>query len=139
MAADYLAAPGEWIWSSLLTDDPAAEAPTFYKAVFGYEVFDLPRDDDAQHIGPRRRRLRACRHPYACRPAIVIRTGSTSSGSRTPAASAAQAVALGGRILVEPRADRHGGQVAVVADPQGAPIGLMEWSDQYTQDEAELK
>jgi hypothetical protein len=40
---------------------------------------------------------------------------------------------------VEPRADRHGGQLAVVADPQGAPIGLMEWSDQYTHDEAELK
>ena len=53
--------------------------------------------------------------------------------------TAAQAVALGGRILVEPRADRHGGQLAVVADPQGAPIGLMEWSDQYTHDEAELK
>jgi uncharacterized protein len=48
-SADYLAEPGEWIWSSLLTTDPAQSAD-FYKAVFGYEVFDLPRDDDAQHV-----------------------------------------------------------------------------------------
>ena len=42
---------------------------------------------------------------------------------------AAKAVALGGRVLVEPHVDRHGGKVAVVADPTGAPFGLMEWSD----------
>jgi uncharacterized protein len=39
----------------------------------------------------------------------------------------AKVVALGGRVLVEPRFDRHGGRVAVVADPQGAPFGLLEW------------
>jgi hypothetical protein len=43
--------------------------------------------------------------------------------------TAAHAVALGGRVLVEPRTDRHGGKVSVVADPMGAPVGLMEWSD----------
>jgi len=32
-------------------------------------------------------------------------------------------------VLVEPRVDRHGGKVAVVADPTGAPFGLLEWSD----------
>ena len=42
---------------------------------------------------------------------------------------AAQAVALGGRMLVGPRLDRHGGKVAVVADPAGAPFGLLEWPD----------
>jgi predicted enzyme related to lactoylglutathione lyase len=36
--------------------------------------------------------------------------------------------ALGGKILVEPRVDRHGGLIAVVADPLGAPFGLMEWT-----------
>ena len=41
----------------------------------------------------------------------------------------ARAVALGGRILVEPRVDRHGGKLAVVADPAGARFGLMEWTD----------
>lgn len=134
---DYLAAPGEWIWSSLLTDDPSASA-AFYKAVFGYEVFDLPRDDDAQHtVLAADDYARAGIHslPPGHRHPHWINFVRVADASRI----AAQAVALGGRILVEPRADRHGGQLAVVADPQGAPIGLMEWSDQYTHDEAELK
>jgi len=37
--------------------------------------------------------------------------------------------------LVEPRMDRHGGMVAVMADPAGAPFGLMEWSDSDTKEE----
>jgi predicted enzyme related to lactoylglutathione lyase len=45
------------------------------------------------------------------------------------AAVSAKVVALGGRVLVEPHVDRHGGNVAVVADPAGAVFGLMEWSD----------
>ena len=51
------------------------------------------------------------------------------------AESAAKAAALGGRVLVEPRVDRHGGMLAVVADPAGAPVGLMEWSDSDTKTE----
>ena len=38
---DVLAAPGEWIWSSLITSDADADA-AFYQALFDYEVFDLP-------------------------------------------------------------------------------------------------
>jgi hypothetical protein len=135
--ADYLAAPGEWIWSSLLTDDPSRSA-AFYKAVFGYEVFDLPSDDDAQHVILATDDFaRAGIHslPAGHRHAHWINFIRVADASR----SAAQAVELGGRILVEAHADRHGGQVAVIADPQGAPIGLMEWSDQDTHDAAELK
>jgi len=46
----------------------------------------------------------------------------------------AKVVALGGRVLVEPRIDRHGGKVAVVADPSGAPFGLLEWTDTNTKE-----
>ena len=48
--------------------------------------------------------------------------------------SAARVVALGGRVLVEPHPDRHGGMVAVVADPWGAAFGLLEWSDSETKE-----
>ena len=41
--------------------------------------------------------------------------------------AAAKAAALGGHVLVEPHPDRHGGMIAVVADPSGAPFGLLEW------------
>jgi hypothetical protein len=36
-------------------------------------------------------------------------------------------------VLVEPRIDRHGGRVAIVADPLGAPFGLLEWPDDQTK------
>jgi predicted enzyme related to lactoylglutathione lyase len=124
---DVLAEPGEWIWSSLLATDPGQSA-AFYKSVFGYEVFDMPSDDGAAHII-------LSSDDYA-------RAGihSLPAGHRHPhwldfirvidaEASAAKAASLGGRILVEPYVDRHGGKIAVVSDPEGAPVGLMEWSD----------
>jgi uncharacterized protein len=132
-APDYLAQPGEWIWSSLLTGDPARSAD-FYKNVFGYEVYEAPRDDDAEHVV-------LASDDYA-------RAGihTLAPGHRHPhwlnfirvtdaAQSAARAVELGGRILVEPHLDRHGGQVAVIADPLGAPVGLLEWTDSDSKTE----
>jgi len=130
---DYLAAPGEWIWSSLLTSDPARSA-AFYKAVFGYELFDVPSDDDAQHvILATDDYARAGIHtlPPGHRHAHwlnFIRVADATQAS-------AQATALGGRILVEPYVDRHGGKVAVIADPLGAPIGVMEWTDTDSKQE----
>ena len=41
--------------------------------------------------------------------------------------AAAKVTALGGRVIVAPHLDRHGGKVALVADPQGAVFGLMDW------------
>jgi hypothetical protein len=135
--ADYLATPGEWIWSSLLTRS-VGDTAAFYQAVFGYEIFDLGSDDGAEHVilaagDYARAGIHSLppghRHPH------WINFVRVADASR----SAGQARALGGRMLVEPHPDRHGGQVAVVADPSGAPIGLMEWSDTYTRDQADLQ
>jgi hypothetical protein len=30
--------------------------------------------------------------------------------------------------------DRHGGKVAIVADPLGAPFGLLEWPDEQSKE-----
>jgi uncharacterized protein len=124
-SGDYLAAPGEWIWSSLLTTDPAHSA-AFYKAVFGYETFDL--DDDGQHFV-------LAADDYARAGVHALQPGHRHSHwlnfvrVTDTAAAVSRAVALGGRVLVEPHADRHGGQVAVLADPLGAPFGVMEWTE----------
>jgi predicted enzyme related to lactoylglutathione lyase len=132
---DFLAAPGEWIWSSVFAHDPKRSA-AFYKAVFGYDVFDLPSDDGAEHvILSSDDYARAGIHtlpPGHRRPHWLnfIRVADASESS-------AKAVALGGRILVEPYEDRHGGKISVIADPAGAPIGLMEWSE--TDSKAEPK
>ncbi len=124
---DFLAAPGEWIWSSLMTSDPDTDA-AFYQTLFDYDVFELPASRGAQHL------LLASQN-YA-------RASANSLPANTPNAHpywlnyvrvedalkmTAKVVALGGRVLVEPRVDRQGGRVAVVADTVGAPFGLLEW------------
>lgn len=126
---DFLAGPGEWIWSSLLTTDPESAAG-FYQSLFDYEVFELPASASAQH-------LLLASHNYS--RASVNTLAGTPPNARPywlnyvrvedTAAMAARVVALGGRVLVEPRLDRHGGRVAVVADPFGAPFGLLEWPE----------
>jgi predicted enzyme related to lactoylglutathione lyase len=126
---DVLAAPGEWMWSSLLTTDPDTDA-AFYQSLFDYEVFGLPADKGVQH-------LMLASGNYARASANTLPASRPSSQphwlnfirAEDVAGMAAKVVALGGRVLVEPRVDRHGGKVAVVADPMGAMFGLIEWPD----------
>jgi predicted enzyme related to lactoylglutathione lyase len=126
---DVLAAPGEWIWSSLITRDPDTAA-AFYQALFDYEVFDLPADEGVRH-------LMLASDNYARASANTLPANKPDAHSHwinyvrvdDAVKMTAKLVALGGRVLVEPRVDRHGGKVAVVADPQGARFGLLEWPD----------
>jgi predicted enzyme related to lactoylglutathione lyase len=125
---DELAANGEWIWSSAIVRDPDTDA-AFYQAVFGYEIFELPSSGGGTHLLlASDNYARASVNPlpgtgpeYRPHWLSYVRVENTT-------AMAAKVVALGGRVLVEPRADRHGGMVAVVADPSGAPFGLLEWT-----------
>ncbi|MGO9830915.1 MAG: VOC family protein [Myxococcaceae bacterium] len=131
---EVLAAPGDWIWSSLMTTDPKTDA-AFYQALFGYEVFDLPAAPGAQH-------LMLASDNYARASANTLpATGADFHPYwlnyvrvKDAVKTAAQVVALGGHVLVEPRIDRHGGMLAVVADPSGAPFGLLEWQDTETKE-----
>ena len=43
--------------------------------------------------------------------------------------SLARARGLGGKVLLEPSPGLLEGRVAVIADPTGAAIGLLEWND----------
>ena len=133
--ADDEAAPGEWIWSSLLARDPDAEAG-FYQTLLGYEVFDLPNDGSLEHLvlssdGFARAGVNALPGTSPRRHTHWLNFVRVKDAD----ASAARAVELGGRVLVQPHADRHGSKVAVVADPAGAHLGLMEWSDAVPQKE----
>jgi uncharacterized protein len=136
---DYLAAPGEWIWSSVLVRDPKQET-AFYKSLFGYDVYDLANEGgsmgEAQHYilssdNYSRAGLNALpgdskrRYPHWLNFVRVTDAADTAK----------RAVELGGRVLVEPRIDRHGGHLALLADPSGAPFGVMEWSDADTKQE----
>ncbi len=131
---DVLAMPGEWIWSSLITPDPDADV-AFYKALFNYEVFPLPEQNGAQH-------LMLASDGYA---RASMNPMPTSAPDGHPAwidfvrvddavGVGSKALSLGGRVVVPPRVDRHGGKIAVVADPQGAVFGLMEWPSTETKE-----
>lgn len=107
---------------------PGAEA-AFYQSLFSYDAFDLASDDGLEHVilssdEYARASVNSLPHDSARRRAHwlnFIRVDNTVD-------TAAKVIASGGRVLVEPHVDRHGGQVAVVADPAGAPFGLMEWT-----------
>jgi predicted enzyme related to lactoylglutathione lyase len=125
---DVLVPPGDFIWRSLMTKDPAA-AGAFYKSLFGYETFALPASPGQTHMLLASENYarasdnsmpveRPDMHPHWL--AFVRVEGVRHTLEKI--------TALGGKILVEPRVDRHGGLIAVVADPLGAPFGLMEWT-----------
>jgi len=126
---DVLVAPGEWIWSSLITSDPENGA-AFYQALCEYEVYAASADDGARHI-----MLASDNYARASVNSLPADTPGNHSHwlnyirVEDAVEMAAKAVALGGRVLVEPRVDRHGGKIAVLADPQGAPFGVLEWTD----------
>jgi len=132
---DYLAPPGAWIWSSVLARDADTDA-AFYQTVFGYDAFDIASDDGRDHVilssdDYARASVNSLpadavhRRPHWLNFVRVMDTAETAT----------RAVALGGSVLVAPRLDRHGGRLAVIADPTGAPFGVMEWTDTDSKEE----
>ena len=124
---DYLAEPGEWIWIQLLSRD-AVKAGDFYGQLAPYELFDNALSERSGS--------------YVLASAGYARAGLvTIPAERTDiqptwlpfvrVASIVDAVAraqqLGGKVLVAPRPDLADGKVAVIADPTGAAIGILEW------------
>ncbi len=126
---DVLVPQGDWIWSSLIATDPTADA-AFYKTLFGYEIYNLTDPQDAQHlILASDKFARASVNPIpsawvGAKPRWLnyIRVDNA-------AATDTKIIALGGRVIQPPHIDRHGGKIAIVADPAGALFGVMEWPE----------
>ncbi len=131
---DVMAAPGEWIWSSLITTNPDTAA-AFYQTLFDYEIFELPAKPGMQHLMfASDNYARASANSLPSDKAITPPHWLNYVRVDDTAAMTSKVIALGGKVLVEPRMDRHGGKVAVVADPSGAPFGLMEWPNAETKE-----
>jgi predicted enzyme related to lactoylglutathione lyase len=125
---DVMAAPGSWIWSSLITRDPDAAA-AFYQTLFGYDVFDSGSGENPNPLQfASNGYARACANVLPGDPARHHPHWLNYVRVVDAPAAVAKAVELGGRVLVEPRPHLEGGRMAVVADPAGAPIGLFEWT-----------
>jgi len=125
---DFLADPGDWIWIQLLCRD-ARKAAEFYRAVAGYEVAEnsnSQRENDYVLVSEKFARATIMEIPKnnpqmrsAWLPFVRV---------KNVAASVTQAEQLGGKVLLAPRPDLFEGRIAVVADPTGAAIGLLEWT-----------
>ena len=124
---DFLAEPGDWIWIQLLSRD-AKKASDFYQSVAGYEVIE-------QTAGNRLSDYVLTSGGYA---RATVRSIPSSNTKTLPSwlpfvrvenleKSLALARQFGGKVLVEPKSDLLEGKVAVIADPTGAAVGILEW------------
>jgi predicted enzyme related to lactoylglutathione lyase len=125
---DFEADPGDWIWIQLLSRD-TKKASEFYGAVCGYDVTVNPANERLSDYvlvseGYARATIRAI--PSSNQdlrptwlPFVRVKNLPESVGL---------AKQLGGQVLLEPRPDLFEGRVAVLADPTGAAIGVLEWS-----------
>lgn len=124
---DYLAEPGEWIWMQLFSRDPA-KAAAFYQQVGDYKLYPL---DDAGNrqllVKDGYSRAALSRLPDTqpdLKPAWLPFLRVADIGQ-----AITRATALGGKILLAPDSARMAGNVAIVADPTGAAVGILEWHE----------
>ncbi len=127
---DFLADPGDWIWIQLLSHD-ARQAAEFYRELGGYDILENTRSNRLSDFvltseGYARATVRSIPkdHPKV-KPGwlMFVRVKDVKE-------SVARATQLGGQVLLEPKPEHLGGKVAVVSDPTGAAIGLLEWTDE---------
>jgi len=126
---DFMADPGDWIWIQLLSRD-AKKAAEFYRTVGGYEVTE-------NTAGNRLSDYVLASKGYARATVRTIPEGKPQVQPswlpfvrvKSVRDSVALANRLGGKTLLEPKPELIEGMAAVIADPSGAAIGLLEWSD----------
>lgn len=122
--ADYTGDINEWAWLDLWTDD-VARATTFYRAVVGYEVHPVQLDG-----------LRSGAHlvsgSYA-RAGVMQKNDPRATSVWLPYVRVADAKlaadkarAAGGKVLREPVSVGRA-VAAVIADPTGAPVGIVQF------------
>lgn len=125
---DFQPEPGEWIWMQLMSRD-AKKASAFYRAVGAYEVIENTASN------------RVSDYVLTSKGYARATVGTLPEGNekvrpnwlpfvrvKKVSETVAQAGQLGGRVLIEPKPGLFDGKVAVIADPTGAAIGLLEWS-----------
>lgn len=126
---DFLPEPGDWIWIQLLSRD-ARKAAGFYSSVAGYDVIEnATGGQSGDFVLASKGYARATVRTIPPARAQVQPNWLPFVRVKNVGESVAQAKQLGGKALIEPKPELFGGKVAVIADPTGAAIGLLEWSD----------
>jgi uncharacterized protein len=128
--ADFAGELNEWVWLDLWTADVEKSAQ-FYRTVVGYETVPLASD------GPRSG-VHLVSGGFA-RAGIMQKNSQETSSTWLPylrvadaKATAEKAVAAGGKVLLAPmQLDQS--VVGIVADPTGAPVGIVQLATREAQ------
>jgi uncharacterized protein len=115
--------PGRFVWHDLLTKDVGA-AKRFYGALFGWRFEDTKRGDRAYILARSGSTLVAGMVDVSADATTGPQWLSYMSVADVDR-SVAQARTDGGQVLVEAR-NFPRARAAVIADPQGAPLGLAQ-------------
>lgn len=126
---DYLAEPGDWIWLQLFSRD-TAKAIAFYQKLGGYEVVAREHERIADaHLLVRDGYARAAISAIpASHPDVqpmwlpFVRVLDLQTTLKVVEAQ-------GGKVLMAPEASVVDSAVAIIADPTGAPLGLLQWQE----------
>lgn len=126
---DFLPEPGDWIWVQLLSRD-AKRAAAFYRTVGGYQVVENTGTNRLlDYVLTSNGYARATVRTIPRAAEQVKPTWLPFVRVKRVTESVAQAQQLGGKVLIEPNPERFDSKVAVIADPTGAAIGLLEWPE----------
>jgi uncharacterized protein len=126
---DFLADPGDWIWVQLLSRD-GRKAAEFYRAVAGYEIVENTTTNRlSDFVLTSKGYARATVRTLPADAEKVRPTWLPFVRVKNAAEAATRAGQLGGKVLIDAKPELLGGRVAVVADPTGAAVGLLEWSE----------
>jgi uncharacterized protein len=124
---DFLAEPGDWIWVQLLSRDPR-NAAEFYRAVAGYEVVENKAANRLNdYVLVSKGFARATVRTLVTKREDVNPTWLPYVRVKSVNDTVSKAKQLGGSVLIEPKPEVFEGGVAVLADPTGAAIGILEW------------
>jgi len=121
-------ARGDWNWFELFSLKPKATAD-FYGQVIGYDVSPDTRSEKSGHF-----LLSAAGHARAGVASLPASPDSRSGWLGCVRVdnvddAAAKAVTLGGTVVVPPRPAALGSRFAVVTDPTGGAVGLVQYVD----------
>jgi len=126
---DFLAEVNDWIWIQLLSRD-ARKAAEFYREVGGYTIIENTTSNKlSDYVLTSEGYARATVRTIRTDDGKVLPTWLPFVRVRNVSESVVKAKQLGGKGLIEPKPELFDGKVALIADPTGAAIGILEWPE----------
>ena len=127
-SADVEPVPGEWNWFHLLVKDPQTAAD-FYRRVFSYDVAPDARVQKTNELlfssgSLNRGGVSVLPDQEGAKPGWlgIVRVANLDE-------TLARIPALGGSVIVAPHEAALGSRFALIADPTGGSVGIVEYID----------